>query len=92
MIRRVSDAERGYAVVKWRYRKPEEREKTMSAPVTQRLTRPRHGRVLGGVCAGLAQRFGLQPNTVRLMAVLSCLLPGPQFVAYLILWAVIPSE
>lgn len=34
----------------------------------------------------------MKPNTVRLLAVLSCLLPGPQFVAYLILWAVIPAE
>ncbi|WP_410668859.1 PspC domain-containing protein [Amycolatopsis sp. cmx-4-68] len=65
----------------------------MSAPVTRgSLTRPRHGRMIGGVCAGLARRFGMKPNTVRLLAVLSCLLPGPQFVAYLILWAVLPSE
>jgi phage shock protein PspC (stress-responsive transcriptional regulator) len=64
----------------------------MSAPVSQRLSRPRTGRMIGGVCAGLARRFGMKPNTVRLLAVLSCLLPGPQFVAYLILWAVMPSE
>jgi phage shock protein PspC (stress-responsive transcriptional regulator) len=64
----------------------------MSAPVTQRLSRPHHGRMIGGVCAALARRFGMKPNTVRLLAVLSCLLPGPQFVAYLIMWAVIPSE
>jgi phage shock protein PspC (stress-responsive transcriptional regulator) len=48
--------------------------------------------MIGGVCAGLAQRYGMKPNTVRLLAVLSCLLPGPQFVAYLIMWAIIPSE
>jgi phage shock protein PspC (stress-responsive transcriptional regulator) len=48
--------------------------------------------MIGGVCAGLARRFGVSPGKVRLLAVLSCLLPGPQFVAYLILWAVIPSE
>jgi len=64
----------------------------MSAPVTRRLSRPRNGRMIGGVCAALARRFGMRPGTVRLLAVLSCLLPGPQFVAYLILWAVIPSE
>lgn len=79
-------------MVKWGYRIFEEREKTMSAPVTGRLSRPRRGRMLGGVCAGLAQRFGMKPNTVRLLAVLSCLLPGPQFVGYLILWVIIPSE
>jgi len=48
--------------------------------------------MIGGVCAGLARRFGTTPGTVRLIAVLSCLLPGPQFVAYLILWAIIPES
>jgi phage shock protein PspC (stress-responsive transcriptional regulator) len=56
------------------------------------LYRPRHGRMIAGVCAGLAQRFGLSVGVVRVLAVLSCLLPGPQFVAYLILWIMMPSE
>jgi phage shock protein PspC (stress-responsive transcriptional regulator) len=64
----------------------------MSTPMTRSLSRPRHGRMIGGVCAGLARRFGTTPGTVRLIAVLSCLLPGPQFVAYLILWAIIPAS
>ncbi|MFB4303527.1 PspC domain-containing protein [Actinomadura sp. NTSP31] len=56
------------------------------------LYRPRHGRIIGGVCAALAQRFGMAPWTVRLLALLSCLLPGPQFVVYLVLWVMLPSE
>ncbi|MEV0064907.1 PspC domain-containing protein [Amycolatopsis sp. CA-161197] len=64
----------------------------MTAPVTQRLSRPRNDRMIGGVCAGLARRFGTTPGKVRVLALLSCLLPGPQFVAYLILWAIMPSE
>jgi phage shock protein PspC (stress-responsive transcriptional regulator) len=56
------------------------------------LYRPRDGRMIGGVCAALARRFGMSAGTVRVLAVLSCLLPGPQFVAYLILWVMIPSE
>jgi phage shock protein PspC (stress-responsive transcriptional regulator) len=56
------------------------------------LYRPSRGRMIAGVCAGLAQRFGLSVGTVRILALLSCLLPGPQFVAYLILWVMIPSE
>ncbi|WP_344858946.1 PspC domain-containing protein [Amycolatopsis ultiminotia] len=63
-----------------------------AAATTQRLSRPRGDRMIGGVCAGLARRFGIKTGTMRLLAVLSCLLPGPQFVAYLILWAIIPSE
>ena len=56
------------------------------------LYRPRQGRIIGGVCAGLARRFGLGAWTVRILALLSCLLPGPQFVIYLILWVMMPSE
>lgn len=55
------------------------------------LVRPRQGAVIAGVCAGLARRYGWNPGTVRLLAVLSCLLPGPQFIAYLILWVVMPK-
>ncbi len=55
------------------------------------LVRPRR-RVIAGVCAGLAARFGVSPNVVRLLFVVSCVLPGPQFLVYLLLWAVLPSE
>jgi phage shock protein PspC (stress-responsive transcriptional regulator) len=56
------------------------------------LRRPRTGRVIAGVCAGLARRFGWNPSVVRLLFVLSCLLPGPQFVIYVIMWIVIPND
>ena len=55
------------------------------------LVRPRN-RVIAGVCSGLARRFELSPNVVRLLFVLSCLLPGPQFIAYIVLWVMMPSE
>ncbi|MDQ3760928.1 MAG: PspC domain-containing protein [Actinomycetota bacterium] len=56
------------------------------------LTRPRHGKVIAGVCAGLAERFGWSANGVRLLFVLSCVLPGPQFVIYLVLWVLMPKR
>jgi phage shock protein PspC (stress-responsive transcriptional regulator) len=60
--------------------------------MTRRLTRPRDDRWIAGVCSGLGRRFGLPSNVVRLIFVISCVLPGPQFVLYLILWALMPSE
>ena len=57
-----------------------------------KLERPRSGRVIAGVCAALGQRFGLSPNLVRLIFLLSCLLPGPQFIIYIVLWIVIPND
>ena len=56
------------------------------------LVRPRRGRIIAGVCAGLAQRFSLSPTLVRLIFVLSVLLPGPQVVIYVALWILIPAE
>jgi phage shock protein PspC (stress-responsive transcriptional regulator) len=56
------------------------------------LRRPLNGRVIGGVCAALAHRFGWDVTIVRILAVLSILLPGPQVIAYLIAWLVIPAE
>jgi phage shock protein C len=56
------------------------------------LVRPRTGRFLAGVCAGLARRFGMKPAVVRLLFVLSVLLPGPQVLLYVALWILMPSE
>lgn len=56
------------------------------------LTRPQEGKVIAGVCAGLADRFGWSANMVRVLFILSCLLPGPQFVLYLALWVLIPKR
>ncbi|WP_372495394.1 PspC domain-containing protein [Saccharopolyspora soli] len=56
------------------------------------LARPRNEAMIAGVCAGLAHRFGMKPFTVRLLFVLSCLLPGPQFVLYIVLWILIPKR
>jgi phage shock protein C len=65
----------------------------MSTSVAPRtLSRPRHDRWVAGVCSGLARRFGTTPGTVRLLFVLSCLLPGPQFLVYGALWILVPSE
>ena len=60
--------------------------------MTTALVRPRQGRLIAGVCAGLARRFGLSRTTVRLAFVISCVLPGPQILVYLALWILMPSE
>lgn len=56
------------------------------------LVRPTRGRWFGGVCAGLARRLGTTPNTMRLIFVISCVLPGPQILIYIALWVLMPSE
>jgi len=56
------------------------------------LTRPQDQKMIAGVCAGIARRYGWRTSRVRLLFVLSCLLPGPQFVLYLILWWIMPKQ
>ena len=56
------------------------------------LVRPSRGRLIAGVCAGLARRFDMKPWQVRALFVISCLLPGPQFLLYIALWIFLPSD
>lgn len=58
----------------------------------QGLVRPRRGRIIAGVAAGIARRFGISPTVVRALFVLSVVLPGPQFVVYIALWILMPKE
>ncbi len=60
--------------------------------MTRRLARPRDDRRIAGVCSGLARRFGISSFMMRLIFVVSCLLPGPQFLIYIILWVLLPNE
>ncbi|MFI2649059.1 PspC domain-containing protein [Micromonospora fulviviridis] len=60
--------------------------------MSRKLVRPRQGRMLAGVCAGLAQRFGMSAGMVRLLFLLSLLLPGTQVIVYLVLWILMPNE
>ena len=64
---------------------------TRSPSPSSSLVRPRDGRMIGGVCAGIADRYGWDRTVVRLAAVASCLLPGPQVLLYLAAWVLMPS-
>lgn len=56
------------------------------------LSRPRTGKIIAGVCAGIARRFGLSPTLVRILTLLSFVLPGPQIVIYIALWILMPKD
>ena len=59
----------------------------------KRLERPRAGRMATGVCAGLGDYLGVDPNIVRLIwAVATLISAGAGAVAYLVAWLVIPEE
>ncbi len=65
----------------------------MEAFRRQGLVRPRQGRVLGGVCAGLARRFGMGATMMRILFIVTLIvIPGSQIIVSPILWILMPSE
>lgn len=48
--------------------------------------------MVGGVCAGIADYFGIDPTIVRLLWVLFIFGWGTGILAYLILWVVVPRR
>lgn len=59
----------------------------------KQLVRPRKGRMIAGVCAGIGNYFGIDPNIVRvLFAALTIFSAGAGALVYLVAWAVIPEE
>lgn len=59
---------------------------------TRKLYRSRTDRMIGGVCGGIADYFGIDPTLVRLGFVAAALLGGPGLLIYLILWIVTPEN
>jgi len=49
--------------------------------------------VFGGVCSGIAAKVDLQPNLVRVLAVLAVLFTGSlAFWLYILLWITLPKD
>ncbi len=57
----------------------------------KRLTRS-NNKMIGGVCAGLAEYLDLDPTIVRIVGVLMVLCAGFGILLYLILWLVMPKQ
>lgn len=62
-------------------------------PVATRLIRPRAGRMIAGVCQGLALSYGWDVVWVRVIAALVTVFSsGAGGIAYIIFWIVMPEE
>lgn len=58
----------------------------------KQLIRPRQGRIVAGVCAGLADYLGLDANLIRLVFAVVTIFGGAGVLAYLVAWLVVPEE
>jgi len=60
--------------------------------VTQAWYRARHGKVIAGVCMGLAKQFNLSVTLLRLAFLLGTFIGGWGVIIYVALWAIMPKE
>lgn len=62
------------------------------SPGPRRLTRRTQDRMLGGVCGGVADYFGIDATLVRVLAVVGLVLGmGSLALVYVILWLLLPE-
>jgi len=67
---------------------------SMDDPLRRPLMRVRQGKLIGGVCGGIAKWLGWDPTLVRLgYVILSVLSVGfPGVLVYILLWVLMPQE
>ncbi len=58
----------------------------------KRLYRSGKDKILGGVCAGIAEYFGWDPTLVRIAWVIISLMYGMGVLLYLVCWAIMPLK
>lgn len=58
----------------------------------KRLFRSENDKIIGGVAAGLANYFGIDPSVMRILFVLFTFLGGSGILLYIILWIVLPPR
>jgi len=57
-----------------------------------KLYRSEKDKMVGGVCGGLGEYFGIDSTIVRLIFALIVIYGGSGLILYIILWIVLPSE
>lgn len=60
--------------------------------VRLRLVRPRDGRRIAGVAAGLGNAFGIDPNLIRIAFVVLAFASGVGVIVYAAAWAITPAQ
>lgn len=60
--------------------------------MSKRLYRIEQGKMLAGVCGGIAEYFDVDPSLVRLAWVLFCAVGGSGVLAYIVAAIIIPKK
>jgi phage shock protein PspC (stress-responsive transcriptional regulator) len=66
---------------------------TVEESQVKRLSRPRNGKMIAGVCAGVARYLDIDVTLVRLLWILLTIFPHiPGIIAYVVCWIVMPRD
>lgn len=68
------------------------RQQEEFSPRSKKLYRSGQDQVIGGVCAGLAEYFEIDPVVVRAIAVVLALISGSGIILYLLLWVLLKKS
>lgn len=60
--------------------------------MSKKLYRSKKDQIIGGVCGGIAEYFGIDATLVRLAFVLFALIEGAGIIAYIIAWIIVPER
>lgn len=60
--------------------------------MAKKIYRSKKDSIIGGVCGGIAEYFGIDPTLVRLLAILIVFIGGAGIIAYIIAWIIIPQN
>ena len=60
--------------------------------MAKKIYRSKKDSIIGGVCGGIAEYFGIDPTLVRLLAILIVFIGGAGVIAYIIAWIIIPQN
>jgi phage shock protein C len=63
-----------------------------AAQAATRIVRPRHPRMIAGVCSGIAIHYGWDIALVRILfAVITCITSGAGLLFYIAAWIILPD-
>jgi phage shock protein C len=60
--------------------------------MSKKLYRSSKDKMIGGVAAGLAEYFDIDPTLIRVLFVITLFLGGTGILAYILLWIIVPEE
>jgi phage shock protein C len=62
-----------------------------AAYAPKKFVRSTNDRKIAGVCAGVADYFDMDPTLIRVLWALATLIPGPNIIAYIVIWIAAPE-